>query len=150
MNPEYKKQLEACVRSELDALDELPAPPALANRILTAIERRATAPWYRRAWQTWPLPIQAASLAAMVLLFAIVCFVFPTTEVTAASGEATGWLAKLSVIWTTLTVLADAGLATIQHLGIGFMIGGAVLLVATYFACVGLGTVYVRLAMVRR
>ena len=150
MNPQHEKQLEACVRRELDALGELPAPPALANRILRALAQRATAPWYRQSWSAWPLGLQAASMAALLLLFAGICFGFSTAEVPAAASEATGWLAKLGVIWTTLNVLAGAVSATIQHLGTGYMIGGAVLLAATYFACVGLGTVYVRLAMARR
>ena len=74
MNPEFEKQLAAKVQQELNTLGELSAPPALAGRVLRAIEQRSAAPWYRCAWQTWPLAMQGVSLVALVLLFGGICF----------------------------------------------------------------------------
>jgi len=150
MNPQYEKQLEASVRRELNALAELPAPPALANRIMRAIEQSANVPWYRQSWAAWPLGLQAASMAALLLLFAGICFGFQAAGQSDAASQATGWFAGLGIIWKTLNVLTGAVVATIQHLGTGFIVGGAVLLLATYAAGIGVGTAYVRLALARR
>ena len=138
------------MRRELDALEELPAPPALANRILRAIEQRAAAPWYRQSWSAWPFALRMASLTALVLLFVGICFGSQAAEHSTAASQATGWFAGLGVIWKTLSVLAGAVGATIQSLGNGLVVGVAVLLLATYAAGIGLGTAYVRLAMARR
>jgi hypothetical protein len=150
MNPQYEKQLEASVRRELAALGELPAPPALASRILSAIEQRAAMPWYRQSWSAWPVALRMASLAVLVLLFAGICFGFQAAGHSTVASQATGWFAGLGVIWKTLSVLAGAVVATIQYLGTGLVVGGVVLLLATYAAGIGLGTAYVRLAMARR
>ncbi len=150
MNPQYEKQLEASVRRELEALGELSAPPALANRILSAIEQRAATPWYRQSWSAWPFALRLASLTLLLLLFAGICFGFQAAGHSAAASQASGWLAGLGVIWKTLGVLSGAVVATIQYLGTGLVVGFEVLLLATYAAGIGLGTAYVRLAMARR
>ena len=74
MNDEYKKQLEAGVQRELNALGELEAPPEIARRVMRVIEQRAAAPWYRREWQAWPLALQAGSLVGLLAAFAFLCF----------------------------------------------------------------------------
>src|SRR5262245_38583435 len=100
MNPQYEKQLEASVRRELDALDELPAPPALANRIMRAIEQRAAVPWYRQSWSTWSFPLQATALTALLLAFGGLCFgAWEITHGATNSGWLSNWIADASAIW---------------------------------------------------
>ena len=60
-----------------DALAELPvprAPETLLPRVMAAVAAWAERPWYTRAWLTWPISLQIASAAALVLLVAAVAF----------------------------------------------------------------------------
>ena len=154
MNPDYEKQLEASVGRELNALGELHAPPALARRVMSAISQRAAAPWYRRAWQTWPVSLQAASLAILLALFGGICFGVMNLSQAAngspAAHEASQWFAWLGLVWKTIGVLGNAITVAIRHLGMGFVIGCVLVLAMAYAACFGVGTAYVRFAMGRR
>ena len=148
MNPQYEKQLEACVRRELDALGELPAPPALANQIMRAIEQRATVPWYRQSWSTWPLALRAVSLTALLLAFGGLCFgAWEITHGAANSSWFSNWTADASALWRTSGVLVNTAVSLISHLGVGVLVIGAALILGAWTTCIGLGTAYVRLAM---
>ena len=154
MNPEFENQLAAKVQQELNTLGELSAPPALAGRILRAIEQRSATPWYRCAWQTWPLSLQCVSLVVLVLLFGGICFGFGelshVAKVSPAGQQAGQWFTGFGVLWKTAEVLAAAVVTAFRHLGMGFLIGCGMALLAAYAACVGLGTACVRLALARR
>ena len=154
MKPEFENQLAAKVQQELNTLGELSAPPALAGRILRTIEQRTAAPWYRCAWQTWPLALQGVSLVALLLLFGGICFsvgqLSHAAQVSPAGQQAGEWFAWFGVLWKTAGVLSDAVVTAFRHLGMGILIGGALALFAAYAACVGLGTACVRLALARR
>src|SRR5689334_22533867 len=122
MNPQYEKQLEVCVQRELDALNELPAPPALANRIMRAIELRAKVPWYRQSWSTWPVGLRAASLTALLLAFGGLCVgVWMVTHGATAPGWLTTGVADASAIWRTVEVLATTAGSLISRLGVGVL-----------------------------
>jgi hypothetical protein len=154
MNPGHEQQLEAAIRREMDALGELPAPPALAGRVLRAIERRAAAPWHRRAWQTWPPALQGVSLAALLVLFGGICLgvveLSQAAETSAALQQAGEWFTGFEALWKTAGVLAGAAAAAFQQLGTGFLLGCGLALLAAYGACVGLGVACARLALARR
>lgn len=154
MNPEFEKQLAAKVQQELNTLGELSAPAALAGRVLRAIEQRAAVPWYRCAWQTWPMALQGVALVALLLLFGGICFgvgeLSHVAKVSPAGQQAGEWFAWLGVLWKTAGVLADAVVTAFRHLGMGILIVGGLALLAAYAACVGLGTACVRLALARR
>ena len=52
-----------------DALRRLPTPPAphtLLPRVRLAVQQWSSRPWYARAWFTWPIGWQLASIAAFV------------------------------------------------------------------------------------
>lgn len=148
MNPQYEQQLEASVRRELNVLGELPAPPALANRILRVIEQRAAAPWYRQSWAAWPLSLRLVSLTVMLLAFGAVCWgAWALTPTAGASGTLESWLADAGAIWRTLGVLGNTAATLLSRLGTGVIIAGAAVVFAAWVMCIGLGTAYVRLAM---
>jgi hypothetical protein len=148
MNPQYEKQLEACVRRELDALGELPAAPALANRIMRAIEERAAVPWYRQSWSAWPLALRFASLTALLLAFGGLCVgVWMVTHGATAPGWLLTGLADVSAIWRTVEVLVGTTASLISRLGVGVLAIGAAVVFGAWVTCIGLGTAYVRLAM---
>ncbi|TAL06613.1 MAG: hypothetical protein EPO07_01595 [Verrucomicrobia bacterium] len=154
MNPDHENKLAAAVTRELNSLGELPAPEAIAARVMRVIERRNAAPWYRRAWQTWPVGLQAASLAILVAMFAGVAVLLnglsTSAPATAAAQQSSGWFAQLGFIWNILNVLANAVVAAVNHLGKGVLVAALIFIAAAYAACVGLGTACVRFALLRR
>jgi predicted anti-sigma-YlaC factor YlaD len=154
MDSDYEKKLEAGIRRELNTLGELQVPPGLEARILHAIELRMAAPWYRREWTTWPQPLQIASMIALLIVFAGLSFGawhFVQTPGFAAVSEKVGdALGCLGLFQRTFSVLVNSLGLVFASFGPGVLAGLAVVLVFAYAACVGLGTVYVRLAFVRR
>ena len=154
MKPELENQLAAMVQQELNMLGELSAPPALAGRILRAIEQRSALPWYRCAWQTWPLALQGGSLVALLVVFGLICLgvgeLSQAAKVSPAGQQAGEWFAWFGLLWKTAGVLANAMATAFRHLGMGIVIGCGLALLAAYAACVGLGTACVRLALARR
>jgi hypothetical protein len=154
MDSDYEKNLEAAIRRELDALGELPAPSGLEARILRAVEQRRTAPWHRRAWTTWPRPLQIASAIASLIVFAGLSFGawhFAQTPGFAAVSEKIGDAFDcLGLLQRTCSVLVNSLRLVFASFGPGVLAGLAIVLVSAYAACVGLGTVYVRLTFLRR
>jgi hypothetical protein len=154
MNPDYEKQLEAEISRELKALPELAAPPALAGRILTAIEQRHRVSWYRRSWVTWPPALQAASFAVLAALFAGLClesWQLAQSGTAAAAAHRVGeYCSWFNVLANTLAALTNAAILAVKKLGPGFMAAGLLLAGMGYALCVGLGTVYFRLGFAKR
>ncbi len=154
MNPDYEKQLEAVIDRKLKGLGELPAPAMLASRIMHTLEQRATLPWYRRAWQSWPVAWQVASLTAMLVVFGGICFgivgLSQAASATAPAHQIGGWLASVGAVFKTLGVLAEAVVLAVRQLGMAWLMGCLVGIGLAYAACIGLGTAWMRLALARR
>lgn len=154
MNPDYEKRLEAKISRELKALPELAAPAALANRVMAVLEQRTRLPWYRRSWQTWPMALQAASFAVLLALFSGLClggWELSQAEATTLALHRVGeWLSGLNLIVNTFNVLMDAALLAVKKLGTGVIVACLVIVALGYAMCVGLGTVYIRLAFAKR
>lgn len=53
---------------ELKRLPLPAAPPTLVGRVMFAVAALDRRPWYRRAWVTWPEPLQIGSALVMVAL----------------------------------------------------------------------------------
>ena len=154
MNENEIFRLEAAVDRELKALPSLRAPQPLLPRVMAVIEQHASSPWYRRAWQTWPLPLQAVSLLALLGAFGGLCFgswqLVHAPVVAAAARETSGWFSILGTGLTTLDVLANALSLVVKSLGPLVLFGIGIALLLGYAACIGFGTLYVRLALARR
>jgi hypothetical protein len=151
VNTEYEKQLEASVGRELKALGELEAPPEVARRVVRVIARRSAAPWYRREWQAWPLGCQWASLAGLLAAFAFLCFeswrLVRLATLTPPVREVAGWFNSAEAVWKAMDALAAALGLAFRSLGPVVLAGGAVMFLICCAACVGLGTIYLRLAL---
>ena len=154
MNLENDQRLEAAIHRELHALPELAAPTTLADRVMRVIEQRSRLPWYRRSWQMWPMALQAASLAALLALFGGLCLggweLSQAKIITLALHRGGEWLSGLNLIGNTLNALANAALLVVKKLGSGVIIALLVMAGLGYALCVGLGTVYFRLAFAKR
>lgn len=154
MNLDDAHRLELSIDRELKALPYLAAPASLASRVMARIEQRSALPWYRRAWQTWPGSLQAASLLILLAGFAGVCFATwqfgQAPAVTAAASRMGNWLSGMNAVWNTGGLLVNAAGLAFKSLGTGVVLGIGVLASIGYGVLVGLGTVYVRLAFARR
>lgn len=58
--------LEREIHRELRALPPPTAPATLLPRVMAAVRQAPAAPWYTRAWRTWPAVWQAASLVVLL------------------------------------------------------------------------------------
>jgi hypothetical protein len=154
MNENENLQLEAAIDRELKALPNLHAPQTLLPRVMAMIEQHVVLPWHRRAWQTWPLPLQVVSMLVLLLAFGGLCFeswqLVHAPAVASAASEASGWFRKLSTSLNTLAVLANALALAVRSLGPLVLTGIVMALGLGYAACVGFGTMYLRLAFARR
>lgn len=153
MNPEHESELEALVDGELKALPPLSAPPELAPRILALIAARSETPWYRRAWTTWPLRLQAASLVTLLVIFA--GFSFCGDQAVQLAGDS-AVAHKLGSVWSLLQVLRNTcGLllgavhAVIQQIGTVYLCAAIAVVVVAYGLCVALGSACLRFALPR-
>ena len=154
MNPHDENRLEAAIDRELKALPNLRAPETLVPRVMATIEQRAALPWYRRAWQTWPLPLQAAAMLVLLAVFGSVCVaswqVVHTPAFASVSREVGSVFSFLGTVWRTVSVLLSAVALAFKSLGSAVVIGSVAALLFGYAMCVGFGTAYVRLAFARR
>jgi hypothetical protein len=154
MNENQNSRLEAAVDRELKALPNLRAPQRLLTRVMAVIEQRAVLPWYRRAWQTWPVSLRLASMLFLLVAFAGLCFgswqLVHAPVVASAVSIASGWVRILSTAWSTLGVLANALALAFKSLGPLAFFGIGMALLLGYATCIGFGTLYVRLAFARR
>ena len=74
------RDVEAIVRAEFRRLPPLQAPDTLLPRVMAAVQAWARRPWYARAWFTWPLSLQAAFVAALMLLVAGGAAIWPQVQ----------------------------------------------------------------------
>ncbi len=148
MNPQYEKQLEASIRRELDTLGELSAPPALANRILREIERRAATPWYRRAWPNWPASLRLASLLLLVGAFSGLFFgTWELTHALSSTQSATDWWTGTLALWRSAGALGRVACSFTDYLSPALIFTALGLFFAACATCVGLGSACLRLAV---
>lgn len=151
MNSDYDRQLEAEISRELKNLPDLRAPDSLVRRVTTALEWHSDLPWYRRSWQTWPASLQWPSLLVLLMLFAGLCFanwkLSHAETVVLAMRRVGNWFSAFSTIGNTLNVLWGSAILVVKKLGMGFTIACLVALGLGYAVCLGLGTIYMRVAL---
>jgi len=154
MNVKHDNELGARIDRELKSLPLLAAPPTLAPRVMALVASRALAPWYRRAWQTWPVALQAASLVVLLAMFGGLCFagwqLSHAASATLAAQKVGGAFSVVSAVWRTLGVLGDSAAQVIRHLGSGFIWALVALGLIGYTLLLGLGSCCYRLAYTRR
>jgi hypothetical protein len=150
MNDNYERELEAEIDARLRELGELTAPATLAPRVMRTIERRSVRPWYRQSWDTWPVALRAASFAGLLVLFAGLCFgAWQVAHGGAGQGSVSfgSWVAGAGALWRTLVLLANLPAEIVGPLGMQVAGFGIAMIFMAWVVCIGLGTVYVRLAM---
>jgi hypothetical protein len=154
MNTSPGHELETRIDRELKSLPPLSAPATLAPRVLARLASQTEAPWYQRAWQTWPMALRTASFILLLAMFGGLCFTgwkaSHASSVTAVTEKVSGAFALVSLAGNTLSALGNAAAQVMRHLGMGFFVAGGVVVLLAYAACVGFGSFYFRFAFARR
>lgn len=154
MDPQYAQRLEAEIDRQLKTLPELVAPRSLTPRIMAAIARRSSLPWYRQSWPAWPVPVRMSALAVSLALFGVFCYAgWECSQLPAFAVFTTkfaGVFSGIGSMWNTLSVLMTALLLAFKHLGHWFIFGSLAAVALAYAMCVGLGSVYLKVALARR
>lgn len=154
MNPEQQQRLEREIDRALKALPEMQAPAQLLGRVMARIEVAAARPWYQRSWSEWPAPAKWTTLLALGLIFAGVCFAYwkaPEAQFLQPLMARLHSLANLAdALWSVLGALGGLITGALRNLNTWVLVGCAAMAVFGYVLCVGLGTVYFRVAMARR
>jgi hypothetical protein len=83
MSDRQQPALERAVHEALRSLPPVRAPRTLESRVLEAIERRATAPWWRSSFARWPV---AARIGFMVASLALLLMAILLTRAPAAES----------------------------------------------------------------
>ncbi|MEO5801906.1 MAG: hypothetical protein ABIR24_00125 [Verrucomicrobiota bacterium] len=148
MKPDYETQLEKAITDKLKALPELSAPDQLAARVMSTLATRAARPWYRNSWQTLPPAAKTISFLLFLVAFGGLCFAgWKFTEGNTLAKiipNTSEWFSTLNVIGNTTSALFHAALLALKQLSPVFLFACALIAVASYTACIGLGTVIFR------
>jgi hypothetical protein len=99
-------ELERLAARSLGRLPQPRAPHTLLPRVLTAVARAAARPWYQRAWRSWPVGLQAASAAIIVLAAAAAMLALPGAL--AAAREFTPLPASIAAPVRTIGAISEA------------------------------------------
>jgi hypothetical protein len=150
MKDDLEKELETEIGRALRGLPDLAAPPGLLTQTMRALEKPA--PRRVQPWTTWPVSARIAffvlALAAMAAGVVGLRAVEPGL-LAAASRFLAPAVAGVACFWSVLSALTGAVALAAEHLGKGFMLACLVLAAGACATCVGLGTVFVRLAWPR-
>jgi len=154
MNPDYEKKLESAVDRALKAMPPLESPGSLLPRVMATLQKSHALPWYHQPWTMWSQPMRLASLglliAAVSALFYL-GFEFSRLEGVAALGREVGsWFSGVSALISAVGVLLNAVILVAKHLGTGFIFGCVLALALGYGLCMGLGSLWFRVALYRK
>jgi hypothetical protein len=84
------RDIEQRVDRALKALPAPRAPHTLLPRVMAAVAHTGRAPWYSRAWLTWPRAAQAASLFVLVAIGLAMWWQMPVVSAWASNAAAIG------------------------------------------------------------
>jgi len=140
MFPDYHNRLEAAIDRELKALPEIPAPPTLILRVLRAIAQRQALPWFRRAWQSWPVSLRIVSFALLALLFSGLCFGAWNLSTAGFAVASQRYGSIFSSLYAAITAVFGSLAAAVNQVPKAVLIGCAAAVVFGYTMGVALGT----------
>ena len=134
-------ELERLIDRELRTLRPPAAPRTLLPRVMAASLRSAQRPWYSRAWLTWPIGWQAASVAVLLGVVAGIALLGPTLQaiadrlpfVSSVRSDVADTARNVEVATTTVRVLWRALIAPIvpYAFGLVFLMSAACALFGT-------------------
>jgi hypothetical protein len=141
--------LEHQLDHELRRLPAPKAPTSLVPRVMLAVAQAESAPWYSRAWMTWPVALQVTSAALLALLIVGIWRVMPSVSawVPAAGPVWTQAMARLApavqIFGEVATLVRVLWSVIIQPIAVYFL----VLVIALSLVCAVLWTAVNRVAL---
>jgi hypothetical protein len=150
MQPEFDPKLEAIIDQELRKLPELPAPRSLAPRVMAAIRARSSKPWWQQSWWNWPLAAQVTFLVIAVAIAGAFTQsgLIVDDSVRSYSQQVTEQANTVSTFLSNFQPLLNAVVVLWQKAQPLWLYAFA-LAIALYLACVGVGTIFVRVTLRR-
>jgi len=150
MQPEFDPKLEAIIDQELRKLPGVSAPQTLAPRVMAAIRARGNKPWWQQSWWNWPLAAQVTFLVIAVAIAGLFTQsgLMVDDSVRAYSQQVTAQASTVSAFLDNFQPLLNA-LAVLWQKAQPLLLYALILAMALYLACVGVGTIFVRVALRR-
>lgn len=149
-----EKELEELLHLELRRLSDRPAPATLIPRVMSRIQAKSLVSWWQRPCLTWPALAQAVSILLLCGLVGAIRFWFGDSSLhwnlNQVPESAIGWLSPLSGIATGLATLLKALVIVTQQAGQFFWLAALSVSLLAYLSCLGVGTVFYRLAFARK
>ena len=137
MTPE---ELEKFIHQQLRSLPARPAPRSLESRVLSALEQRASIPWYHQSWSYWPATVRVVFLifATAIAGGMVAAFYsgFDSNAVAAQAGERLGFVSRIYHVATWISSLVSQVVASIPPL---WLYGGMAFIATLYATFLGLG-----------
>jgi hypothetical protein len=148
------KRLETILHRELRKLPPVEAPSSLIADVMTAIQARRQAAWWRRPWLSWPAPIRALTLClgllftsgAFYTLGIARTFVLERIEPHALANRIESLLSLGHVFET----LGRAFLLTLQSMDQPVWIACLCVIALMYAACIALSSAALQVIAKRR
>lgn len=143
-----EKELEQFIHSALRSLPDRMAPGTLEARVLAAVERQATIPWWHKGWAYWPSGVRAGFLALATavscgLVFAAYAM-FAGVETGAVVAEATDRFSGVMQLFSVLQWIFDLGRSIVAGIPPLWLYGGLAVVGTLYASIFGLGAVAYR------
>jgi len=153
MDEKEQSELEQLIHRELRRLPPLKAPETLVHRVMLAVHEKQRAPWWQRSWLAWPVGMQVSSLLILLVSAGIVSYLLGAAwdgvNVLSVWQRVTASFAWLRPFWEIASAVANTVAVVFRAADQRLLLAGVGVVVAAYLACVGLGTVCVRLAFKR-
>ena len=145
--PDWVRKLD----EQLRQLPDREAPHTLAPRVMAAIQARARLPWWRRTWWNWPPAAQLLSLLLCSGLLGLLTYLAMRTGDVHVAGrvasQAVSWSAPFQGALSALGALGHAAVILSRQLSTLAWVAAGAACAVFYLACMGLGTVMVRLVL---
>ena len=150
MSYKPEQEFDPLLDRALKSLPDLEAPRVLVPRVMKAIAERREARWYSLPWHSWPVSLQAFSLMFLLGSFGAFCYAAWRLSYAAGQTETMAELRDLlsgaSLLWRTLNTVASSFVIVVKQLGAGVLALIAFALFAAYATCLGVGTMFWRMA----
>ena len=151
MKPEDHLKLAELIHRELRSLPNRPAPSTLLPRVLVRLQAQPSLPCWRRPWTTWPPPLRWLSLAMMLAAATAISVLgahaWQALEVRPWFSFADRFFSASAPLREGLETLASASIILIGIIRGHVLFWGTVIGSLMYLSCVGLGTVFLRVAL---
>jgi hypothetical protein len=123
-------ELERLIDRELRKLPAPRAPHTLLARVMAAAQESASRQWYTRAWLTWPVGWQVASVVVLLMSFAGGAVLLPTLQEAASAltfvanvrGDVAETARDVEVATTAVRVLWQSLLAPVVPYAFGLVL----------------------------